>query len=69
MKTLDQARTIEFSEAKELLMKLVHNIQDVQHNYEEVKAPFLMTLPSKPYTLVLDLDETLIHHDEEAHNR
>ena len=32
-----------------------------------VSAPFLNNQCKKPYTLVLDLDETLVHYLEEEH--
>jgi hypothetical protein len=32
-----------------------------------VQTPFLTQAPRRPYTLVLDLDETLIHYLEEVH--
>lgn len=32
-------------------------------------APYLMSRQNKPYTLVLDLDETLIHFDEERQHK
>ena len=31
-----------------------------------VKAPYLNDQPLKPYTLVLDLDETLLHYYEKS---
>jgi len=33
----------------------------------QVWHPYITTQPKKPYTLVLDLDETLIHYNEEVH--
>jgi predicted HAD superfamily phosphohydrolase YqeG len=30
-----------------------------------VKAPYLPVETEKPYTLVLDLDETLIHYEDQ----
>jgi len=30
----------------------------------EMDLPYIRTPPSRPYTLVLDLDETLIHYNE-----
>ena len=33
---------------------------------ELVKAPYVLTPPIKKYTLVLDLDETLLHYYEKS---
>ena len=37
--------------------------KEMQQKHNELEIPFLKNKPNKPYTLVLDLDETLIHFD------
>jgi CTD small phosphatase-like protein 2 len=54
----------------------VHSLQEVpgltcveeESEFEPVPLPYLPAA-EKAYTLVLDLDETLIHYDEQAHTQ
>lgn len=37
------------------------NLRESYSNLDLVNPPFLMSDPERPYTLILDLDETLGH--------
>lgn len=38
--------------------------QECETEMDLPNVPYIKTAPKKPYTLVLDLDETLIHYNE-----
>jgi Dullard-like phosphatase family protein len=61
-------KDIGIAEARALVDKAFGIKREALEKMESVKEPFITTPPEKPYTLVLDLDETLVHYID-THNR
>jgi predicted HAD superfamily phosphohydrolase YqeG len=43
--------------------------EEMQKQHMALTVPFLYPKPTKEYTLVLDLDETLVYFSEESKNK
>ena len=54
----------ELEETSDMREELIAYCQEMEDKGTLVKAPYLLDPPQKSFTLVLDLDETLLHFEE-----